>query len=119
MAETHYQGSCHCGKVRFHVDADLTKPAVACNCSMCGRAGTLLVFVPASGFTLEAGADAMTDYQFGKKHVHHLFCATCGIKAFGRGAGPDGVEMIAVNVRCLDGVDPAAVPLHHYDGKAL
>ena len=119
MATSHHRGSCHCGKVQFHVDADLEQPALACNCSMCGRAGTLLAFVPATSFTLDAGADAVTDYQFGKMHIHHFFCSTCGIKPFGRGAGPDGTEMVAINIRCLDGVDPATVAIHHFDGKSL
>jgi hypothetical protein len=119
MAETRYQGSCHCGRVAFDVDLDLTQPVLACNCSMCGRMGWRLAFVPPAKFHLRRGGDAVTDYQFGKKQIHHLFCATCGIRAFGHGNGPGGGEMFAVNVRCLDGIDVDALPLHHFDGKRL
>ena len=82
--------------------------------------GWLLAFVPAERFKLREGADVLTDYQFGKKHIHHLFCSTCGINSFSRGQNPrDGREMFSVNVRCLEGVDPATLPIKHFDGKSL
>jgi hypothetical protein len=118
MSEITHQGSCHCGAVRFHVDIDLTKPAITCNCSICSRSGTMLSFVPSAKFTLDRGEQHLTDYQFNKKNIHHLFCRTCGIKAFGRGKGPDGSDMVAVNVRCLENVDLTKVPVHPYDGRS-
>jgi hypothetical protein len=51
--------------------------------------------------------------------VHHLFCSHCGVGSFARGKRPDGAEMIAVNVRCLDDVDPAALSPMPFDGKSL
>ena len=113
-----YSGGCHCGRVRYDVNMDLGQPALACNCSMCGRAGTLLVFVPSASFTLRAGEDQLTDYRFNNKVIHHLFCKVCGIKPFARGVAPDGSPMVAVNVRCLDGVDPSKVQVQAYDGKS-
>lgn len=113
-----YTGSCHCGAVRFTAKADLRR-AITCNCSMCRRAGTILAFLPAADFHLETSEDALTDYQFNKKVIHHLFCKTCGIKAFGRGKEPDGRDMVAVNVRCLDGVDLDAVKPVAFDGASL
>lgn len=110
-----YTGSCHCGAVSFTAKTDLRR-AITCNCSMCRRAGTILAFLPAADFRLETSEDALTDYQFNKKVIHHLFCKTCGIKAFGRGKGPDGSDMVAVNVRCLDGVDLDALTPHKVDG---
>jgi hypothetical protein len=115
---TKHTGGCHCGKVRFEVTADLAR-VIQCNCSICSKRGYLLTFVPAAEFSLLAGEDALTDYQFNKKIVHHLFCATCGVASFGRGAGPGGAAMVAVNVRCLDGVDPGALTLTPFDGKSL
>jgi hypothetical protein len=113
-----FTGSCHCGKVQFEVTSDLAR-VFACNCSICSRAGYLLTFVPEEQFKLLGGEDAMTDYQFNKKNVHHLFCSTCGIRAFGRGAGRDGKAMRAVNVRCLEGVDLDALTVTPVDGKSL
>jgi hypothetical protein len=115
---TTYQGSCHCGAVRYSVEADLSQPVMSCNCSMCGRSGTLLAFVPTAKFTLEQGSDALTDYLFNKENIHHLFCKVCGIKSFARGTGPGGAEMAAVNVRCLDGVDPDKLTVKRIDGRS-
>lgn len=112
-----YSGGCHCGKVRYEVDLDLEKPVVTCNCSMCGRAGTLLSFVPASQFTLLSGADELTDYKFNKMRISHVFCSVCGIKSFARGTAKDGSPMIAVNTRCIDGVSLDAVKIQKFDGK--
>lgn len=50
--------------------------------------------------------------------MHHVFCKTCGIKSFARGVGPKG-PMIAINVRCLDGVNTFDVPTTQYDGRAV
>jgi hypothetical protein len=116
--DTTYTGSCHCGAVRYTVEADLSQPVVACNCSMCGRSGTLLFFAPTEKFHLEQGAESLTDYQFNKQTIHHLFCKVCGIKPFARGTGPGGKEMVAVNARCLAGVDPASLQIKHVDGKS-
>ncbi len=112
-----HTGSCHCQKVKFEVDADIKK-AMACNCSICAKKATLLIFVPDEKFTLVSGKEDITDYQFGKKTLHHEFCSTCGVAVFGHGTGPDGKKMRAVNIRCLDGIDVDQVPLDHYDGKS-
>ncbi|MFN7132875.1 MAG: GFA family protein [Myxococcales bacterium] len=118
MGETKtYKGSCHCGRVQYEVAMELG-PVVTCNCSICSRTGSMLAFVPAAQFTLLSGEDALTDYQFGKKSIHHLFCATCGIRSFARGRDPGGNEMAAVNVRCLEGVDLDALQVHKYDGRS-
>jgi hypothetical protein len=114
---TMHAGGCHCGKVRFEAKADLSGAVIACNCSMCGRTGTLLTFVPATEFKLLSGEDSLTDYLFNKKKIHHLFCKVCGVKPFARSVAPDGTPMVAVNTRCLDGIDVGTLKVRHYDGK--
>lgn len=114
----HYAGGCHCGAVRFEVEADLDH-TVSCNCSICQKAGTILSFAPASEFRLMQGAEYLTDYQFNKRVIHHLFCRVCGIRSFSRGEKPDGTQSIAVNVRTLDGVDLDALKPKPFDGKRL
>lgn len=113
-----YKGSCHCGAVHYRVDGEITR-AMECNCSICRRKGHLLAFVGANQFELLQGEEALRDYQFGAKHIHHMFCATCGVATFGRGANPDGSPMYAVNVRCLDELDFKALQIDQYDGKAI
>lgn len=113
---TTHHGGCHCGAVRYTVELDLSVPAIACNCSICSRSGTLLQFVPVDQFTLEQGDDSLTDYTFNKHVIHHQFCKVCGIKSFAHGVGPKG-PMVAINVRCLDDIDVFAIPTTQYSGK--
>jgi hypothetical protein len=116
-AKTH-SGGCHCGKVRFEVTLDLAEPAIVCNCSMCGRSGTMLRFVPATAFKLLSGEESLTDYRFNSNSIGHLFCSVCGIKPFAKGTSKDGAETRAVNVRCLDDVDLQTLSTHFFDGKS-
>lgn len=116
MAEAKtYAGSCHCGKIRYEVTADLST-VIECNCSMCRRKGTMLTFVPPDAMKLAPGAEDVTDYQFHKKKIHHKFCPVCGVTTYADGTAPDGKAMYAINVRCLDGVDLASLKTVQYDG---
>ena len=117
MPET-YTGGCHCGRVRYEVTTDLAS-VVDCNCSICQNRGALWTFAAVDRFVLRSGADDLSDYQFGKKVIHHLFCRHCGVGSFSRGKAPSGAETIAVNVLCLDGVDVAALKPTPFDGKSL
>jgi len=116
---TTYVGSCHCGQVRYEVEIDLSKPAMTCNCSICLRTGTMLSFVPDGSFKLLSDEEALTDYQFGKQRIHHLFCARCGVRSFARGQKPDGAKMVAINVRCLENVSLDQVPVKQIDGRSF
>jgi len=112
-----HTGGCHCGAVRYEVESDLAG-AIVCNCSICRKTGTVLTFVPADRFRLLSGEEFLTDYQFNRKVIHHLFCKVCGVRSFARGTAPDGTAVAAVNVRCLDDVDLDAVPTQAFDGRA-
>ena len=120
MSETTtYSGACHCGKVKFEVKMAPPEKAYACNCSICSRGGWLLAFVPDDAFRLVSGADELTDYQFGKKNLHHEFCRTCGVRSFSHGPGKDGKVMRAVNLRCVAGLDATKLPVESFDGASL
>jgi len=112
-----HHGGCHCGAVRYSVEIDLSQPIISCNCSICGKTGTLLAFAPAEKFTLVKGEENLVDYQFSKKTIHHLFCKTCGVRSFARAPGKAG-PAVAVNTRCLDDVELSALKLHPFDGKS-
>jgi hypothetical protein len=118
MPETRtYTGGCHCGKVRYEVATDLSQ-VIACNCSICTKRGLILTFALAEQFKLLSGGDALKDYQFNKKVIHHVFCPSCGVESFANGKRPDGQDMVAINVRCLDGVDVAALDAKPFDGRS-
>jgi hypothetical protein len=111
-----YTGGCQCGKVHYEVSLELGE-VIACNCARCGRLGFRLAFTSPANFKLLSGADATTEYQFNKHVIHHLFCATCGVQSFARGKRPDGAEVVAINVCCLDGVDAETLKVRHVDGR--
>lgn len=119
MAIATHKGSCHCGAVRYTVELDTDAEAVECNCSMCGRAGALLLFTSMDNFKLESGQENLTSYKFNRQHIDHVFCKTCGIKSFATGAGRDGKPIAAINVRCLDDVDVFTQRRKQFDGKSL
>lgn len=114
-----HAGSCHCGKIAFDVEADITQ-ATDCNCSMCRRRGGLLWFGPREALTLKTPESDLSTYMFNKHHIQHHFCSTCGISPFGEGDNPKtGARMISVNVRCLPEVDLASLKVTTFDGASL
>ncbi|HSD36404.1 MAG TPA: GFA family protein [Rhodocyclaceae bacterium] len=113
-----YKGSCHCGKVAYQVEGEI-KSAMACNCSMCQRKGSLLWFVPREQLTLLTPEENAATYLFNKHVIRHRFCTTCGIHPYGEGTDPQGNKMAAVNVRCIEGIDLTTVEVQHFDGRAL
>lgn len=114
-----YQGSCHCGAVKYEVTMVPPAQAYACNCSICSRAGWLLAFVGGDAFRLLCGEEMLSDYQFHHKRIHHFFCRQCGIRSFSRGTDKDGKPSIAINLRCLQGLEATKLPVHDFDGASL
>lgn len=113
-----YHGGCHCGRIKFDVDGDIDK-LIECNCSHCSVKGYLLWFVPRSALRLATPAADMATYTFNTRRLQHHFCPVCGGAPFAEGAGPDGQEMAAVNVRCLQDVDTTALEITQVDGRRL
>lgn len=112
-----YTGSCHCGAVAFDVEGTIDS-GLACNCSICARRASLLWFVPRAQLQLKTPEANAGIYRFNKHAIAHVFCPTCGIHAFGEATGPKGEPVAAVNLRCIEGIDLASIPVHHYDGKS-
>ncbi len=113
-----YKGSCHCGSVAFEAEGEI-KEILSCNCSLCQRRGSLLWFIPREHFTLRTPETALGTYTFNKHFIKHRFCPKCGIHPFAEAADRSGKPMAAVNVRCLDGVEPESFPVKHFNGRAL
>lgn len=110
-----HRGGCHCGRVRFEVDAPATPDVLDCNCSICRMTGFLHVIVPASRFRLLSGADDLAEYTFNTGAAKHRFCRHCGIKGFYvPRSHPDG---FSVNARCLDDIDLAALNIIPFDDR--
>ena len=114
-----YKGSCHCGKVAFEVEGEV-KGAMACNCSICSRKGSLLWFVPREQLKLLTPESNASSYKFNKHLIDHRFCPQCGIHPYAEAVDPkSGKPTAAVNLRCLEGFDLKSVPVREFDGRAL
>ncbi len=113
-----YQGSCHCGKIKFEVDGEI-ESVTACNCSICQRKGILMWFIPREKLHLLTPEQDISTYTFNQHKIQHRFCASCGIHPFGEANDPKGNPMAAINIRCLEGVDITAYPVHQFDGRAI
>jgi hypothetical protein len=109
-----YRGGCHCGRVAYEVEGKLER-ASECNCSICTRKAYLHWIVPREDFCLLTPWEALTTYTFNTGTAKHYFCPQCGVASFyiARSA-PDKID---INVRCLEGVDLAAISLDFFDGR--
>jgi hypothetical protein len=109
-----YQGGCHCGAIKFEVEAPEDIEAEDCNCSICRMTGFLHLIVPQAKFKLLQGSEAITTYQFNTGVAQHKFCRVCGVKPFYiPRSNPDGID---VNVRCLS-AQPRSVKVLPFDGQ--
>lgn len=97
---TIHKGGCHCGRVRFEVDAPAEIEATDCNCSICRMSGFLHLIVREDEFRLLQGEESLSTYTFNTGAAKHHFCSSCGVKSFYvPRSHPDGVS---VNVHCID-----------------
>jgi hypothetical protein len=113
---TGHAGSCHCGAVRFRVDAVIAE-VTTCDCSLCAQRNALMAKVPEAALSVEQGENRLTLYQWNTRRAMHYFCDRCGIYVFHRKrAAPDH---FGVNVLCLHGFDPQSVPLRATEGIGM
>ena len=113
-----HQISCHCGNVRLEVEGAI-ESALACNCSICQRKGSLLWFVPRAQVHFLTPEDQASTYTFNKHVIEHRFCPKCGIHPYGEGKAPSGEATAAINIRCVEGIDLKSIPVTEYNGRDL
>jgi hypothetical protein len=122
-----YRGSCHCGKIKFEVDAEIDHVRV-CDCSICSRRGALIHRVPRESLRLLIPWEELVRYQWGSRTAMDYFCPTCGILPFRRPSDPTSQELKqgilpfdgwAVNVRRLEGVDLESIPIRRIYGSKI
>ena len=113
-----YRGSCHCGAVRFSFESEPIESGIRCNCSICRRRGAVMsdrYYLPES-MTVEL-TQPLGVYHWGDRDMNHWFCTTCGIHPFADPVAKPG--HYRVNLGCVDGVDPLALPIRLIDGASF
>lgn len=114
-----YQGSCHCGAVRFEADLDLESSSFRCNCSICRRNRFWVAVAKEDGVRLISGKEVLTEYLFNTKKNQHFFCKVCGVRPFGIGNDTPIGKMYGVNIGCLEGIteeELSEIPITYVDG---
>ena len=114
MAETVLRGGCHCGRVVYEVRGPIERVS-QCNCSICTKKGYLHWIVSRERFRLLTPLSALATYTFNTGVAKHHFCPVCGVASFYiPRSDPDRID---VNLRCVDGVELAGLPLVFFDGR--
>lgn len=114
MAETVLRGGCHCGRVVYEVRGPI-EGVSQCNCSICTKKGYLHWIVSRERFRLLTPLSSLATYTFNTGVAKHHFCPVCGVASFYiPRSDPDRID---VNLRCVDGVELAGLPLVFFDGR--
>lgn len=109
-----HKGSCHCGRVRFEVDFEVSM-VITCNCSICNKKGAIYAPARENQLQISQGEEELSLYQFGTNTAKHYFCKHCGIHPFLRSRlTPDSWT---INVLCLDGINLQDIPSKEFDGQ--
>jgi hypothetical protein len=113
-----YQGSCHCGALRFEVGLDLAAGTAKCNCNYCAKSRFWLA--RADPDALGSSGDA-TEYRGRNPVAHHFFCRRCGVHVYDRVDTPNmlGRPYVNVSVAGLDDINVdelVAAPVRYADG---
>ena len=121
-----WHGSCHCGRVRYEAELDLSEPTTRCNCSICRKSRMWFATALGDGFRVTGGAEALAEYRWtppgrAEPFLHFHFCRTCGIRTHGWGEHQSfGGRFTAVVLATLDDVPDdvlAAAPIARIDGR--
>jgi hypothetical protein len=115
-----YQGRCHCGRIRFSFRSPEIASGVRCDCSLCVRRGAVLspTYIPAADFTPHHDPRDLSAYLWNEKVLRNYFCKACGIFTY-IGDGENDQDGYRVNLGCVEGLDPLALPVRAIDGKSV
>ncbi len=104
----HIEGSCHCGAVRFSLEADAPVPYMRCYCSICRKTaggGGYAINIGGQADTLEVeGEDNITVFHATKDgqecSMERRFCARCGAALWGW--APEWPELVHPFASAID-----------------
>lgn len=115
MSTVVHSGSCHCGKIKFEVEAPEIIECVTCNCSICNKKQNIHFIVPKTKFCLLQGEEYLTTYTFNTHKAKHTFCRICGVQSFYTPrSNPDGIGIMP---HCIDGNTIKEVKMDYFNGS--
>lgn len=122
MEKRTFRGSCQCRKVQFEATIDLSQGTSKCNCTTCWKRRAWSVRCKPAEFRSLGGESELSDYRPGAERGHVGFCKHCGVRPYAwvPQAPWNPQEYVAINVACLDDLEPAellAAPVRYCDGK--
>lgn len=111
--------SCHCGAVKLRVETDPVEQA-ECNCSICRKLGWLMAYYAESAVERLTPPEAEETYIRTDipPHLKVHRCKTCGVPTHWESLPGMSKGRMGVNVRLIDGLDLAALPLRKIDGAS-
>ena len=114
-----YQGSCHCGSIKFKFAGEEITKGIRCNCSICKRKGALMSVyaIAPQNIKISILDNALETYEFSSGVAKHHFCKKCGIYPFHQTLRQPG--HYRVNLGCISELDTLALPYDVFDGAAL
>jgi hypothetical protein len=123
MAKKHYQGSCHCRRITFEADIDVSEGTSKCNCTSCWKKRLWSVRARPEDFRPLTGEQEMSGYTPGSDSSTSGFCKHCGVLTYARVGVSEWnkAEYVSISVASLDDLDPAelvAAPITYRDGRA-
>lgn len=116
-----YEGSCHCRRIKFAVNVDLSKGTIKCNCTLCTKLRCWSVIVGPEAFILHEGDEYLVTYKCNSMVEDQVFCRTCGTRPYGIGDSPRWGRFYAISVSCLDNLtsdELSAAPIAYLDGRS-
>jgi hypothetical protein len=114
-----YDGSCHCGAIRFSYHGEEITGGLRCTCSICSRKGTMMSpeAIPVDVLKIRANDEDLGLYQFDSGVAKHYFCRRCGIYTHNEMVRKPG--HCRVNLGCIEDLDTSAFEVTVFDGKNL
>ncbi len=81
MATQKYRGSCHCKRLQFEAELDLSQGTGKCNCSYCWKDRNWSIAIKPEQFHWLAGEAEAGRYGFHPDSKNaHVFCKNCGVR---------------------------------------
>lgn len=121
MLKKLFHGSCHCGKIKFQANLDLTQETIKCNCTFCRKNSNWNIKVKDEDFKILEGQDYFSKCSSDPQIGEYIFCKLCGNMPFGITKKSEWTEKGAsIKISSLDDISANELTLfkvNYYNGK--